>query len=161
MKKPQPRPVETLELLVMLQLMMMMKGRITTIYQVSLCKSVPFHMKNFAVLLVNSPINSTQVDHSTSEAGSHHNLELSRIEPAGASLPTRADGGTTAAMSSAARPPTLGSLLPTAAPPLAARDLTSLIEEDMILTSIRSANDTSNPQGVYHCQCEKNVPGLL
>ena len=125
-------------------------------------------MKNFAVLLVNSPINSTQVDHSTSEAGSHHNLELSRIEPAGASLPTRADGGTTAAMSSAARPPTpcsqlptaaapptLGSLLPTAAPPLAARDLTSLIEEDMILTSIRSANETSNPQGVYHCQCGK------
>ena len=125
-------------------------------------------MKNFAVLLVNSPINSTQVDHSTSEAGSHHNLELSRIEPAGASLPTRADGGTTAAMSSAAQPPTpcsllpiaaalptLGSLLPTAAPPPTARDLTSLIEEDMILTSIRSANDTSNPQGVYHCQCGK------
>ena len=132
-------------------------------------------MNNFAVLLqpVNSPINSTQVDHSTSEAGSHHNLELSRIESAGASLPARAVGGTTVAMSSAAQPPTpcsllpiaaalptLGSLLPTAAPPPSARDLTSLIEEDMILTSI-TANETSNPQGVYRCKCGKECTRFL
>ena len=121
-------------------------------YQVSLfLEKFQFHIINFpfSVLLVNSPINSTQVDPSTSEAGNHHQLELSRIEPAGVSLPTATDEATTEP-----RPPTPAAPPSQGSPPSTARDLTSLAEEDMILASVRSS-ETSNQQGVYRCKCGK------